>query len=118
MLYSGETMRTTLVIAIAATVLVGGAYLVRNSVCRGGPAAPAMAGSTGSCPTPHVAAGGSCDPGACASPARSASAAAGQAGGARGSVRGAYDPAMAMCSFSCAAKVAYREADLHAQPGV
>src|SRR5262245_4213726 len=86
MLYSGETMRTTLVIAIAATVLVGGAYLVRNSVCRGGSATPA--------------------------------AAAGQAGGARGSVLGAYDPAMAMCSFSCAAKVAYREADLHAQPGV
>jgi len=41
-----------------------------------------------------------------------------QARGPRGSVRGAYDPAMAGCQFSCAAKVAHRERDLHAQPGV
>ena len=41
-----------------------------------------------------------------------------QARASRGSVRGAYDPAMAGCQFSCAAKVAHRERDLHAQPGV
>ena len=38
----------------------------------------------------------------------------------RGSVRGAYDPAMAGCqvSSSCATRIAYRERDLRAQPGV
>jgi hypothetical protein len=36
----------------------------------------------------------------------------------RGSVRGAYDPAMAGCQFSCAAKISHRERDLRAQPGV
>ena len=49
---------------------------------------------------------------------KSSAVAAAQNRGKRGSVRGSYDPTMAMCRFSCAEKVAFREQDLHAQPGV
>ncbi len=113
-------MRKILMVVVAASVLVGGAYAVRGSVCRG-KTATANAGTTGateSCASTHrAAAATSCDPSECRLPSKSAALASKQSG-PRGSVRGAYDPAMAMCRFSCAAKVPYRDADLHVQPGV
>jgi hypothetical protein len=75
---------------MSVVVLAGGAYIVRESACRMGDTAVS----------------------------KSVVTASEQTGGSRGSVRGTYDLSMAMCSFSCAEKMKYREADLHAQPGI
>src|SRR5262245_50716852 len=111
-------MRKTLMVAIAVIALVGGVYAMRGSMCGGRTGSLAATAATESRPATHNGAGSSCGPSTCAPAPGSAAAAATPADGARGTVRGAYDPAMAMCSFSCAAKVAYEEADLQAQPGV
>ena len=110
-------MRKIVMVVVAAGTLVGGAYVVRGSAC-GSKTAAAAAASTKSCASTHSATASGCDPSECASGGKGAATASSQTAGPRGSVRGAYDPTMAMCRFSCAAKVAYREADLHAQPGV
>ena len=103
---------------LVGAALLGGTYLVRSACPHGQGAGIALANSNASCS--HVAAEGAstCDPSACAPKAKQ-TAANKQARVSRGSVRGAYDLAMAGCQFSsCATKIAYRERDLHAQPGV
>jgi hypothetical protein len=108
-------MRKLILASIVGVALVSATLVARGSFlhCEG---EAAMA--DGALAAEKATDSGGCDPSQCAPPSSSTAVAAAQSRGARGSVRGAYDPAMAMCSFSCAAKITFREQDLQAQPGV
>ena len=110
-------MKVLLAVLVGA-VLLGGTYLVRGSGPHVRSPGIALAGADASSSDAAAHDAATCDPSACA-PKTKQAAATRQARAPRGSVRGAYDPAMAGCQFSsCATKMAYRERDLHAQPGV